>query len=323
MKKNGEEKSKVGLKESKSTFQTVRDRCFQLFTSGRLHDCEFLVGEEANMKTFKAHRTILAMTSEVFEAMLFGSLREEGAIRVTDIPPETFRMLLQHIYSDECEIKSWWQANQLYRAADKYFIDSLKKPCMEYIYSTLSSENAVQLIHFAEQYSESGLLEKCWKLVKAQADAVMVSRTILNAPRSTLNRLLELSGLKVSSELVVFRMLLRWSEKECDRNGLEAIPSNQREVLADTLRRVRFLTMSASTFCDEPLKSGLLLPEECLAVLANCVKPDSLPLPPNICASRSSRALEDMFTSKTAATTSNGHVFVFGEPSPVGKGARK
>jgi hypothetical protein len=61
-------------------------------------DCTFVVGlEDENTQEFKAHRILLCTASEVFDRMLLGKMREAvtGHVRITDITPHTFHLLLK------------------------------------------------------------------------------------------------------------------------------------------------------------------------------------------------------------------------------------
>jgi hypothetical protein len=61
-------------------------------------DCTFVVGlNDKNTQEFKAHRLLLCTVSEVFERMLMGDMKEAltGHVRITDITPYTFNLLLR------------------------------------------------------------------------------------------------------------------------------------------------------------------------------------------------------------------------------------
>jgi hypothetical protein len=96
--------------------------------------------------------------------------------------------------------------------------------------------------------------------------------------------------------------MLRWSEKECQRRGVDATPEKRRQCLGDALFLVRYLTLSAKDFAQGPAKSGevlsllyfftdfqrigftagLLTQEECFIILMNIALPESYPIPDNM-----------------------------------------
>lgn len=50
-----------------------------------------------------AHKNLLAATSDVFKAMLYGELKETGDIRLTDVSDAAFKEFLQYFY--QCTVK--------------------------------------------------------------------------------------------------------------------------------------------------------------------------------------------------------------------------
>lgn len=78
------------------------------FRTGKFTDCSFLVSHAGGRpERFPAHRLILALRSEVFAVMLFGTMKEAYTpteVVITDVPPEAFRNLLLFVYTDHCEI---------------------------------------------------------------------------------------------------------------------------------------------------------------------------------------------------------------------------
>lgn len=57
-------------------------------------DVEFLVGDPPGTR-FKAHKLILAMRNDVFEAMFYGSIPEDGDVIIPDLHPDGFRAFLK------------------------------------------------------------------------------------------------------------------------------------------------------------------------------------------------------------------------------------
>lgn len=62
------------------------------------HDIKFLVGDPSTCaETLSAHKLILAMSSTVFEAMLFGPLSnsQDEIIEIPDVDPHAFGLMLK------------------------------------------------------------------------------------------------------------------------------------------------------------------------------------------------------------------------------------
>lgn len=79
-------------------YEHVSGDFFDLLKSGELTDVTFVVG---GVK-FGAHRIILASRCTFFRVLLFGEMREahsDAEIPLLDATPDSFRVLLEYIYS--------------------------------------------------------------------------------------------------------------------------------------------------------------------------------------------------------------------------------
>jgi len=59
-----------------------------------------------------------------------------------------------------------------------------------------------------------------------------------------------------ADEVTLFEAMLKWSEKECLRRGVDATPDKKRQCLGEALFLIRYLTLSAKDFAQGPAKSG-------------------------------------------------------------------
>jgi hypothetical protein len=74
------------------------------------------------------------------------------------------------------------------------------------------------------------------------------------------------NGSKLKFNIVA---VTRWSEKECERRGLEPTPDRKRFCLGDALFLIRYLTLTAAQFASGPAKSGLLTQLESFSILVS------------------------------------------------------
>ncbi|CAN6305122.1 unnamed protein product [Urochloa humidicola] len=126
-------------------------------------------------KTFRAHRHILAARSPVFKAELLGAMREGTAtgdcIRIDDLLPEVFKVLLHFIYNDslpEMEVQEEaLMAQHLLEVADMYDMQRLKLICEEKLCSHLEVSMAAMTLVLAEQHNCQGLKEACIEFLKS------------------------------------------------------------------------------------------------------------------------------------------------------------
>ena len=97
---------------------------------------------------FRAHKCILAARSPVFKAML--------KYIYTAYLPDDIRTI----------------AIDLYIAAEKYFIESLKIKCREYLVENLNIDSSIQVYILSEFYNDSMLRKQSLKFISENIDKV-------------------------------------------------------------------------------------------------------------------------------------------------------
>lgn len=125
---------------------------------------------------FHAHKCILAARSPVFKAMFQYRLSETLTSRVVieDLRPEVIRAMLKYIYTaylpSDADIEPI--ACDLYIAAEKYFIESLKIKCREYLVEHLNMDTCIQTYIVAELYNDAMLRKQALKYINENIDRV-------------------------------------------------------------------------------------------------------------------------------------------------------
>ncbi|KAL6643096.1 hypothetical protein ACP70R_021277 [Stipagrostis hirtigluma subsp. patula] len=165
-----------------------------LLQSGESADVTFQVGDQM----LAAHRCVLAARSAVFRAELFGSMMEgatNSVIRVDDMEPQVFKLLLSFIYSDsvpeieeESEEKDeddeieetskeeeeddgadiMWR--HLLMAADRYDVQRLRLMCEEKLCGYINASTVATILALAEQHHCQGLKEACLDFLDSPAN---------------------------------------------------------------------------------------------------------------------------------------------------------
>ncbi|XP_065219397.1 speckle-type POZ protein-like isoform X2 [Planococcus citri] len=115
----------------------------------------------AKGKNYTAHQVVLAARSEVFTTMFQNNVHGDKKHRkiridVTDIDAEVMDELLRYIYTGKCQISDKL-AERLYEAADAYKLNELKTITLKSMVETLSVENAVNVLVFADKHHKKDL----------------------------------------------------------------------------------------------------------------------------------------------------------------------
>ncbi|GFU31835.1 TD and POZ domain-containing protein 5 [Trichonephila clavipes] len=110
-------------------------------------------------KSFPVHKSILSARSPVFKAMFTHDMKEKnsGCVNIDDLDDDTIQRMLLYIYTAELQDLQWDSACNLYAAADKYEILSLKSECFSFLKDNLTQDNACNLLIFANKHLDENL----------------------------------------------------------------------------------------------------------------------------------------------------------------------
>lgn len=99
--------------------------------------------------TITAHKFVLGLTSEVFQAQFFGGKFKEEEVEVLDFTKDVFGLFIDTLYG----LNLFWDTLplatifKLYRLADKYLVTSLRDGILEHVmYSEVDSEDLEDML---------------------------------------------------------------------------------------------------------------------------------------------------------------------------------
>lgn len=103
----------------------------RLFNNDELSDFVLKCGEQS----FFVHKAVLSARSDFFAGMIRSNLKEskESTAKIEDVEPDILELVLRYMYSGEFPQLSMETIQNVYTAADRFGIESLKVKC----YSTL------------------------------------------------------------------------------------------------------------------------------------------------------------------------------------------
>lgn len=111
----------------------------------KIYDVEFIIGNQEKGETlrkYKCIRSLFAIHSPVFKALLFGHMLESSCginepIIIADINYKAFEFLISFVYGLNPKINNKIVSNLFY-VANKYLIFPLKKACIHFIINNLA-----------------------------------------------------------------------------------------------------------------------------------------------------------------------------------------
>jgi hypothetical protein len=155
---------------SKNGSQHVLDHLLNLWNTKTLSDVTFNCKEN----NIKAHTLILASGSPVLAAMFQHNFKEnqEKVVKIKDINPDVFEELLYYIYTGKFNSGRNVDVAELFVAADKYAVETLKEECSLILSRNLTVENAAQYLVLAHLHSSSKLHEASLVFISMNAKSI-------------------------------------------------------------------------------------------------------------------------------------------------------
>ncbi|XP_035222825.1 speckle-type POZ protein-like [Stegodyphus dumicola] len=146
-----------------------------LFQSGTLSDVDIIVGSD----TLRAHKFILCARSSVFSRMFDSQMMESktNCVTISDVDSWVINKMFLFLYSGNFDPSREYMTEtmdvmELYAAADKYDIPTLKKKCASYLKSNLSVQNVCKVLQLADVHSDDDLYESVFEFISAHAEEI-------------------------------------------------------------------------------------------------------------------------------------------------------
>ncbi|XP_043287597.1 BTB and MATH domain-containing protein 43-like [Venturia canescens] len=157
-----------------------------LYEKKTLSDVTFVFDD----KELLAHKAVLAVRSEVFEAMFLSDMKEKDTSRVeiVDTKAKIFEEFLKYLYTGELnDLKN--KSEEILLLADKYQVCELKDMCENFFLENISEENVMEYLIVADKYRCTSLKKKATNILQNSAN--VLKRAIMSESSKTLSILKE------------------------------------------------------------------------------------------------------------------------------------
>ncbi|GFY56061.1 hypothetical protein TNIN_348821 [Trichonephila inaurata madagascariensis] len=158
--------TKKGVESKKmhvDSTRTLKENLGSLYKENLLCDTEL----KTKTGSFPAHKNILSARSLAFRKMFTSDMKEKstGSVYIEDLDDDTVQRMLLYIYTATMPDLLWDSACNLYAAADKYEILSLKSECSSFLKDNLSSDNALDLLILSDMHHDEDLKSSTEKFI--------------------------------------------------------------------------------------------------------------------------------------------------------------
>lgn len=196
-----------------------------------------------------AHKIVLSSASKVFDAMLYGSLKEEGDIKIVDASAEAFKKFLQFFYVNNVQL-TMENISEVMYLVQKYDVMNCLSLCANFLTAKISTENVTAILDLALIFEQKELRESCELAIRSHPSKVLKSADFVECDRRVLNHIISIIHMDRLSctEREVFVACMAWvkvisKQKELTRDIVQTH-------LGEVFYRIRFSLMTHDSFVE-------------------------------------------------------------------------
>ncbi|EXX60368.1 uncharacterized protein OCT59_003278 [Rhizophagus irregularis] len=256
------------------------------------YDTTIEVGEDPNVKIFRAHRNILCCRSTYLRRTLVPNKKNNDVlahIKLSNILPEIFQIILKYIYGGILLLNEQDTSNivKVMVAADELLLQEIVDYLQNYLIKNKSDwiEQHFEFIHRTSFQSNYllGLQQFCTDLMAKSPEKIFKSLDFTSLPEKSLVQLIKKDYLQMR-EVKVWEHLLKWGLSQ--NPTLISDPNNWSDddfkTMENTLQHylplIRFFSLSSKEFLQKVRPYKKLLKKQLYEDLLNShLNPDSEP----------------------------------------------
>ncbi|XP_040062324.3 BTB/POZ domain-containing protein 9-like [Ixodes scapularis] len=240
-------------------------------------------------QTFRAHKTLLAMRNEVFEAMFYGTQSEKLQYSISNLRADGFFTLLRYLYTEVASLINIPQALHTRTAAETFRVSRLVEVCDAFLATSMQPADVCYVLDYttAKRSTKTldGLIDKH---LKENAGQVIKCKEFIAASQETVLRILKNPCVRIR-EYDIIEAVYSWATVHCAQASDETPINALRRTMRPFLPELRLLSLTPLEFVEGPSCWQILTKRDTLDVLSNIIKPGSERLPEDICANREQR----------------------------------
>ncbi|XP_053693058.1 BTB/POZ domain-containing protein 1-like isoform X1 [Sabethes cyaneus] len=210
-------------------------------------DVTFLVGEKR--KPIYAHKLLLIIASEYFNAMFNGNFKESSSneIELLDMEADIFLEILRFIYCGKVRM-TVENVLEIYVHAQKYMLNELRRRAVCFLEKHINACNALKIFAQNRQYEFSFINEKCLALIRRNPLGFFHNDDFCGLDRKSLEIIFASRKINCTDEQI-FQALREW--KKCNEHEsvseLQLVISAKRSYNCSKLRFFGNMSLSDHT----------------------------------------------------------------------------
>ncbi|KAH3763437.1 E3 ubiquitin-protein ligase Ufd4 [Pelomyxa schiedti] len=226
----------------------------KFLSRGTFSDVTLIVGRTSPRERYRAHRIILATSSEFFRRLLLGEFKESTQYTIElkyPDPDHVFPILLQFMYTGTVDLTSEI-AIPLLSMADHYLVPDLQRACFNYIGSRIHRDNVLAMLEKAASFDAEDTVEKCLRVIAKNFRLMAPGTDFSSIEPVVFLKLVAHRNFTVKSEYVLYTTICNYIMKKMDKLSPQTI--------CDIMGSIRFRFFTAEQLLEAV--SNPLVPRE-------------------------------------------------------------
>ncbi|XP_055306128.1 BTB/POZ domain-containing protein 3-like [Sitodiplosis mosellana] len=180
-----------------------------LYLNADIADVNFIIrSADGYHYQMPAHKVLLAARSDVFKAMFYGTVKEEGDVKIVDATVAAFKEFLQFFYFGRVSL-TMENIGYVMNLVNKYNMPDGMNVCVSFLTDTLTNESACTAYGLAILHDQDDLKQFVEQKIGWNTKAVFESASFLQCNHAILSHILNIDVLSCP-EVEVFKACIAW-----------------------------------------------------------------------------------------------------------------
>lgn len=210
--------------------------------------CDYTL--KADEESFAVHKVVMVACSDYFQAMLTSNMKEchENVVDLKGITANGLRIIIDFAYTGELKLNTQ-NVEDVLSAATHLQVSDAMDLCSKYLETSISVRNCVDILNIAELYSLDPLHQAATRFMLHDFEELAESEQFPMLNSSQLSQLLAKNSLRVTSEFVLFNLVLKWIRYD---------PAEREQFVSELIENIKLPLMSGEELVGKVSKVTLM-----------------------------------------------------------------
>lgn len=230
-------------------FQSYNNEVGKLFNNPLLADIKFEFADQI----IYAHSFVLAMRGKGFYDSFKDSIGIMKLVPISDISYDAFYNFLRCLYKLENFAMTDTNYWEYLKIVSRYEVKDMEQKCYKLIERNMSISSVCSILQYTIDVEtiDKNVQVTALNFIDYNLKEILKNDSFYKININTLHKILEWPyGHSGATEMDIFKAVMKWAGLECDKQQLQSCAPAKRSILGDTLKLIRFPSMTSDEFSE-------------------------------------------------------------------------